>query len=98
MMMMISTDAGSCYVGMKCTHATSLGTFKQWLDEHHPALLRHFASLALLYKTLDLLTYLGTTLEAVLLYGCETWRLSKKQEQEIDGCYTRILRKALNIS
>jgi len=30
------------------------------LDEHHAALLRCFASLALLYKTLDLLTYLGT--------------------------------------
>jgi len=36
--------------------------------------------------------------EAVLLYGCETWSLSKKQEQELDGCYTRMLRKALNIS
>jgi len=60
-MMMIGTDAGSCYIGMKCTHATSLGTFKRRLDEHHPALLLHFASLALLYKTLDLLTYFGKT-------------------------------------
>jgi len=34
--------------------------------------------------------------EAVLLYGCETRSLSKKQEQELDGCYTRMLRKALN--
>jgi len=33
----------------------------QRLDEHHPALLRHFASLVLLYKTLDSLTYLGST-------------------------------------
>jgi len=39
-----------------------------------------------------------STLEAVLLYGCETWSLSKKQEQELDGCYTRMLRKALSIS
>jgi len=31
------------------------------LDEHHPVLLRHFASLLLLYKTVDLLTYLETT-------------------------------------
>jgi len=61
MMMMISMDAGSCYVGMKCTHATSLGTFKRQLDEHQPALLQHFMSLVLLYKTLDLLTYLGIT-------------------------------------
>jgi len=41
---------------------------------------------------------LTSTVEAVLLYGCETWSLSKKQEQELDGCYTRMLRKALNIS
>jgi len=39
---------------------TSPGTFKRQLDEHQSALLQHFASLALLYKTLDLLTYLGT--------------------------------------
>ena len=39
-----------------------------------------------------------STVEAVLLYGCETWSLSKKQEKELDGCYTRMLRKALNIS
>jgi len=58
MTMMISMDAGSCYVRMKCTHATSLHTFKWRLDQHHPVLLRHFVSLALLYKTLDLLTYL----------------------------------------
>jgi len=41
---------------------------------------------------------LTSTVEAVLLYGCETWSLSKKQKQELDGCYTRMLRKALNIS
>jgi len=38
---------------------------------------------------------LTSTVEAVLLYGCETWSLSKKQEQELDGCYTRMLMKAL---
>jgi len=43
----------------------SLGTFKWQLDEHHPALLRHFASLALLYKALDLLTYLRTMFYSV---------------------------------
>jgi len=35
------------------------GSEKRRIDEHHPALLRHFASLVLLYKTLDLLAYLG---------------------------------------
>jgi len=37
-------------------HST-LGTFKRRLDEHHPVLLQRFVSLALLYKTTDLLTY-----------------------------------------
>jgi len=60
-MMMLSMDAGSCYVGMKCTHAMSLNTFKRRLVEHHPVLLLCFVSLELLYKTLDLLTCLGTT-------------------------------------
>jgi len=41
---------------------------------------------------------LTSTVEAILLYDCETWSLSKKQEQELDGCYTRMLRKALSIS
>jgi len=39
MMMMIGTDAGSCCVGMKCPHTTSLGTFKPWLDKHYAAFL-----------------------------------------------------------
>ena len=41
---------------------------------------------------------LTSTVEAILLYGSETWSLSKKQEKELDGCYTRILRKVLNVS
>jgi len=50
-----------------------------------------------LNRTLKI-TLLTLTVEAVLIYGCETWSLSKKQEQELDGCYTRMPRKALNIS
>jgi len=45
---------------MHLFYTTSLGTFKWRLDEHHLALLQHFVSLVLLYKTRDLLTYLGT--------------------------------------
>ena len=41
---------------------------------------------------------LTSIVESVLLYGCEAWSLSKKQGKGLDGCYTRILRKALNIS
>jgi len=38
------------------------------------------------------------TVEYVLLYGSETWTLTKTLTQRIDGCYTRLLRAALNIS
>ena len=34
--------------------------------------------------------------ESVLLYGCETWTLTKDQERSLNGTYTRILRMALN--
>ena len=37
------------------------------------------------------------TIESILLYGCESWALSKVQEKSLDGTYTRMLRKALNI-
>ena len=38
------------------------------------------------------------TVESVLLYGSETWTLTKTMSKRIDGCYTRLLRKALNVS
>ena len=38
------------------------------------------------------------TVESVLLYGCETWTISKKIRKSLDGCYTRMLRSALNVS
>ena len=37
-------------------------------------------------------------IEPVLLYGSETWTLSSKQQCRLDGCYTRLLRRVLNIS
>ena len=42
--------------------------------------------------------FFKATVEFVLLYGCETWTLNKKLNKSLDGCYTRMLRKALNIS
>jgi hypothetical protein len=36
--------------------------------------------------------------EPVLLYGSETWTLKKEFEKRLDGCYTRLLMKAKNIS
>ena len=39
-----------------------------------------------------------TTVEAILLYGCETWTLSARDESRLDGCYTRMLRMVMNIT
>ena len=39
-----------------------------------------------------------STVEYVLLYGSETWTLNKKLNKSLDGCYTRMLRKVLNVS
>ena len=36
--------------------------------------------------------------ESVLLYGSETWTINKTLEKRLDGCYTRMLRTALNVS
>ena len=37
-------------------------------------------------------------IEPVLLYGSETWTLSKKLEKRLDGTYTRLLMRVQNIS
>ena len=42
--------------------------------------------------------FFGAVVESVLLYGSTTWTLTKAQEMRLDGCYTRMLRAALNIS
>ena len=39
-----------------------------------------------------------TTVKSVLLYGCEAWSLTVKDEKALDGVYTRMLRAALNVS
>ena len=40
----------------------------------------------------------AATVESVLTYGCEAWTLSPRLSKSLDGCYTRMLRKVLNIS
>ena len=37
------------------------------------------------------------TVESILLYGSETWTISQSMVKKINGCYTRMLRMALNI-
>ena len=39
-----------------------------------------------------------STVESVLLYGCETWTLTLADEKALDGLYTRLLRRALDVS
>ena len=41
--------------------------------------------------------FFTATVESILLYGCETWTVTKAQEKSLDGTYTRMLRKVLNI-
>ena len=38
------------------------------------------------------------TVEPILLYGSETWTLSRKLEKRLDGTYTRLLRRAQSLS
>ena len=38
------------------------------------------------------------TVESVLLYGSETWTLTPSMEKSLNGCYTRMLRAAFNVS
>ena len=35
--------------------------------------------------------------ESILLYGSETWTLTESLKKQIDGCYTGMLRMALNV-
>ena len=36
--------------------------------------------------------------ESILLYGSETWTVTKAFEERINGCYTQLLRRLLDIS
>ena len=38
------------------------------------------------------------TVESDLLYNSETWTINKNMQKRINGCYTRMLRMATNIS
>ena len=38
------------------------------------------------------------TVESVLLYGSECWTLTKRLEQKLDGCYTRMLMRVQNMN
>ena len=42
--------------------------------------------------------FFRATIESVLLYGAETWTLTKTLQNRLNGAYTKLLRTALNIS
>lgn len=42
--------------------------------------------------------FFGASVETVLLYGSESWTLTASLENQLDGCYARLLRAALDKS
>ena len=42
--------------------------------------------------------FFKATVETVLLYGCNTWTLTKAKIKKLDGVYTRMLRVAQNVT
>ena len=44
------------------------------------------------------LSFFQAAVVSILLYGCTTWMLTKRQEKKLDGNYTRMLRAILNMS
>ena len=43
------------------------------------------------------LRLIKSTVESVLLYGCEAWTITSKIPKSLNGTYTRLLRTVLNI-
>ena len=43
-------------------------------------------------------SFFQAAIVSILLYGCTTWTLTKRQEKKLDGNYTRMLRAILNKS
>ena len=61
---------------------------KAWLACH---------SLLAVWKDLKIRLFTATV-ESVLLYGSKPWTRTKRLTKMVDGCYTRMLRMALNIA
>ena len=49
-------------------------------------------------KTQTKVKIFQSVIESILLYGCESWVMTKTSEKKIDGTYTRMLRVVKNIS
>ena len=83
------------YLGSWCTKDRDIKTRKAlaWKSLHK--LNKVWASS--MSRSTKIQLFRATT-ETILLYGSSTWSLSTKEEKSLDGTYTRMLRKVLNIS
>ncbi len=43
------------------------------------------------------INFFQASVESILLYGSETWTVTARLKERIDGCYTKLLRKAINV-
>ena len=49
-------------------------------------------------KTSTKIRIFKSTAESILLYGCESWTMTKTLVKKVDGTYTRMLRRVKNVS
>lgn len=91
------TDTGEqdfIYLGSWCTKDRDIHTRKAlaWKSLHK--LNKVWSSN--MSRDVKLQLFRATT-ETILLYGSSTWTLTKQEEKALDGTYTRMLRKVLNV-
>ena len=58
----------------------------------------YVAGMEVSYSESGLQTNIIPTVGTVLFYNAETWTTTRSLERRIDGIYTRLLRKALDVS
>ena len=91
----VTGDQDFIYLGSWCTQDRDIRTRKAlaWKSLHK--LNKVWSSK--LSRKIKIQLFRATT-ETILLYGSSTWSLTKREEKALDGTYTRMLRKVLNIS
>ena len=82
------------YLGSWCTQDRDIRTRKTLAWKSFNKLNKVWSSK--LSKRIKIQLFRATT-ETILLYGSSTWTLTKQVERALDGTYTRMLRKVLNI-
>ena len=87
-------DQDFLYLGSWCTQDRDIRTRKALAWKSLNKLNKVWSSK--LSKRIKIQLFRATT-ETILLYGSSTWTLTKQEERALDGTYTRMLRKVLNI-